>query len=85
MTARHKRSGLRDPCAFFEALRPARQACVDQLRNLRPYGPDYHMLSTIIAALDVGAEYFTKQRCFYTVRSSPDMIGRNVNVDSQAR
>jgi hypothetical protein len=33
MTQRHTRSGLRDPIAFFEGLRPARQACIDQLRN----------------------------------------------------
>jgi hypothetical protein len=67
MTQRHSRSGLRDPIAFFEGLRPARQACTDQLRNLRPSSPEYHMMFVIIAAMDVAAEFFTRQRSFYTV------------------
>lgn len=67
MTQRHSRSGLRDPIAFFEGLRPARQACIDQLRNLRPSSPEYHMMFVIIAAMDVAAEFFTRQRSFFTV------------------
>lgn len=67
MTQRHGRSGLSDPIAFFEGLRPARQACIDQLRNLRPSSPEYHMMFVIIAAMDVAAEFFTRQRSFYTV------------------
>lgn len=67
MTQRHGRAGLHDPIAFFEGLRPARQACIDQLRNLRPSSPEYHMMFVIIAALDVAAEFFTRQRSFYTV------------------
>jgi len=67
MTQRHCRSGLRDPIAFFEGLRPARQACIDQLRNLRPSSPEYHMMFVIIAAMDVAAEFFTRQRSFFTV------------------
>ncbi len=78
MSPRNARSGLRDPVAFFEALRPARQACTDQLRSLRPSGPDYHMIFVIISALDAGAEFFTKQRGFYTVGSNSDMIARNL-------
>ena len=78
MSPRNARSGLRDPAAFFESLRPARQACTDQLRSLRPSGPDYHMIFVIIAALDAAAEFFTKQRGFYTVSQNPDMIGRNL-------
>ncbi len=77
MSARNARSGLQNPVAFFEGLRPARQACTDELRNLRPSGPGYHMLFVIISALDVAAEFFTKQRSFYTVSSNPDLIGRN--------
>lgn len=75
MTQRHVRSGLSNPVAFFEALRPARQACVEQLRNLRPSGPDYHMMFVIIAAMDVAAEFFTKQRSFYTVGVSGGLGG----------
>jgi len=78
MSARNVRSGLRDPVAFFEALRPARQACTDELRNLRPSGPDYHMMAVIISALDAAAEFFTKQRSFYTISRQPDVIGRNL-------
>jgi hypothetical protein len=78
MSARNARSGLPDPATFFEALRPAREACTGQLRNLRPYGADYHMLSVVIAALDAAAAYFTKQRDFYTVSQQPDMIGRKL-------
>lgn len=76
MTARHTRSGLSNPVAFFDALRPAREACTGELRNLPPFGPHYNMLSVIIAAIDVAAEFFTKQRGFYTVGQQPDMIGR---------
>jgi hypothetical protein len=67
MTQRHSRSGLRDPVAFFEGLHPARQACIDQLRNLRPSSPEYHMMFVIIAAMDVAAEFFTRQRSFFTL------------------
>lgn len=67
MTQRHRRSGLHDPIAFFEGLRPARQACVEQLRNLRPSSPEYHMMFVMIAAMDVAAEFFTRQRSFFTV------------------
>lgn len=77
MSARNGRAGLNDPIQFFEALRPARQACVDELRNLGPSGPSYHMMFVIISALDVAAEFFTKQRSFYTVSRQPDVIGRN--------
>ena len=76
--SRSVRSGLNDPVAFFEALRPARQACVDELRNLGPSGPSYHMMFVIISALDVAAEFFTKQRSFYTVGRQPDVIGRKL-------
>ena len=76
MTRRHVRSGLSNPVAFFEALRPARQACVEQLRNLRPSGPDYHMMFVIIAAMDVAAEFFTKQRSFFTVGVTGVIGGR---------
>lgn len=78
MTARHARSGLGNPVAFFEALRPAREACTGELRNLGPNGPGYHMMLVIISALDVAAEFFTKQRSFYTVSRQPDVIGRNL-------
>jgi hypothetical protein len=78
MSARNFRSGLKDPAAFFEGLRPAREACVGELRNLGPTGPSYHMMLVIISALDVAAEFFTKQRSFYTVGRQPDMIGRGV-------
>lgn len=67
MTQRHSRSGLRDPITFFEGLRPARQACIEQLRNLRPPSPEYHMIFVIIAAMYVAAEFFTRQRSFYAV------------------
>jgi hypothetical protein len=81
MALRHTRSGLSNPIAFFEGLRPARQACIEQLRNLRPSGPDYHMMFVIIAALDVAAEFFTKQRSFYTVGAT-GMIGGRTSPDA---
>ncbi|WP_156402135.1 hypothetical protein [Caulobacter sp. Root1472] len=81
MTTRHRRGGLSDPVAFFEALRPARAACIGQLRNLPPASAHYHMMYVIIAAIDVAAEFFTKRRGFY-FGSSPDMIGRNVPPDA---
>jgi hypothetical protein len=67
VTQRHGRAGLHDPVGFFEGLRPARRACVEQLRNLRPTSPEYHMMFVVIAAMDVAAEFFTRQRSFYTV------------------
>lgn len=80
MTQRHGRAGLRDPIAFFEGLRPARQACIDQLRNLRPSGPEYHMMFVVIAAMDVAAEFFTRQRSFYTVGAG--MVARHAASDA---
>ncbi len=75
MTPRHTRSGMRDPVAFFNTLRPARQACVEQLRDLPVGGPHYAMIQVVIAAMDVAAEFFTKQRSFFT-HGFPDQIGR---------
>ncbi|CAN5359636.1 hypothetical protein BH10PSE3_BH10PSE3_16210 [soil metagenome] len=68
---------------FFEALRPARQACFDQLRSLGPSGPSYPMMFVIISALAVAAEFFTKRRGFYSV-SSPDIIGERLKRDARA-
>jgi hypothetical protein len=79
--ARSVRGGLSDPVTFFESLRPARQACIEQLRSLRPFGPDYHMLSVVISGLDAAAEYFTKRRSFY-VTSNPDVIGWRAPPDA---
>lgn len=84
MTARHRRSGLSDRVAFFEALRPAREACIGQLKNLRPFGADYHQMSVIIAAIDSAAEYFTKQRSFY-LSANPDQIGASLSRDARAK
>jgi hypothetical protein len=81
MSRRSVRSGLSDPIAFFESLRPARQACVDQLRNLGPSGAEHHMMFVIISAIDVAAEFFTKRRSFYFSGNS-DMIGWNAGRDA---
>jgi len=79
MTRRHTRSGMSDPEGFFESLRPARTACLGQLRDLPPNGPHYKMIQVIVAALDVGAAFFTDQRDFYTLsRVSGDRIGARV-------
>jgi hypothetical protein len=48
---------------------------------LRPFGPDYHMLSVVISGLDAAAEYFTKRRSFY-VTSNPDVIGWRAPPDA---
>lgn len=74
MSPRNARNGLHDPERFFDGLRPARQACIDQLRNLPPNGPHYSMMRVIIAALDVAAEFFTHRRDFF-LSTRPDMIG----------
>lgn len=78
MAARGVRTGPSDWVAFFENLRPAREACVGKLRDLGPSGPSYHMMFVIISALDAAAEFFTKQRSFYTISRQPDVIGRNL-------
>jgi hypothetical protein len=78
MSARSTRCSSGDWVAFFEGLRPTREACVGKLRDLGPSGPGYHMMFVIISALDVAAEFFTKQRSFYTVSRQPDVIGRNL-------
>ncbi|KQZ06509.1 hypothetical protein ASD21_02425 [Caulobacter sp. Root1455] len=77
MTRRSTRGAMRDPERFFESLAPARQACIDQLRELPPAGPHYAMIRVIIAALDVAAEFFTHRRSFF-LSSSPDMVGARV-------
>jgi len=78
MSSRSARCGPSDWVEFFEGLRPAREACTGKLRDLGPTGPGYHMMFVIISALDVAAEFFTKQRSFYTVSRLPDVIGRNL-------
>lgn len=77
MSDRSARPGLSKYDAFFEALRPAREACIGELRNLRPATPHYHMMYVIIASIDVAAEFFTKRRSFY-FSGYPDQIGRKL-------
>jgi hypothetical protein len=77
MSAASGRAGSNRYEAFFEGLRPAREACIAELRNLGPATPHYHMMYVIIAAIDVAAEFFTKRRSFY-FSSNPDIIGRNL-------
>jgi hypothetical protein len=71
-----------DPKAFFDGLRPARQALIDASNRYRPFGPQYHMLQVIVSALDAAAEFFTGNRGFYAVGDSrlvgsknPDQAG----------
>lgn len=67
MVHRTYTTSMRDAPAFFESLRPAREALLLRQRAFRPFGPHYHMLGVIIAGLDVAAEFFTGNRAFYAI------------------
>ena len=59
--------GVRDPKALFEELRPFRQRLRAAQDLCRPFGPEYMMLGSVVAALDAAAHYFTGQPAFYAV------------------
>jgi hypothetical protein len=66
---------MQDPVAFFEGLRPFRAQVMAQQNRFRPFGPHYCMLAVIISGLDAAAEFFTKNRAFYSIGDSAG-VGR---------
>ena len=72
-----------DAEAFFESLRPARATIQAQQNRFRPFGAHYHMLAVIIAGLDAAAEFFTRNRAFYSHGDSRP-IGRKSGSETEA-
>jgi hypothetical protein len=62
---RSRRGRMHDPEAFCDRLRPARQACIDQMRHLAISGPEYAAMQAIIGALDHAAFSLTGRKDFF--------------------
>lgn len=61
-------SGLPNPKAAFDDLRPFRQALLTMEHAHRPFGPDYLILSAVTKALDTAAFHFTGDPTFFAIK-----------------
>ena len=77
--ARSRRGRMYDPEGFCKLLGPARQACIEQMRNLEISGDEYATMQMITAALDEAALRLTGQRDFFYRR-----VGSNLGSASDA-
>jgi hypothetical protein len=61
-------TGLLNPVAAFDELRPLRKRLVDMQDRFRPFGPDYHVLAAAQKALDTAAYHFTGDPSFFSIK-----------------
>jgi hypothetical protein len=61
-------TGLVDPRASFDALRPYRRQLIAMMMRHRPFGPDYKVLYDAQKALDTAAAHFTGDPAFYSLQ-----------------
>ena len=59
-----------DPAAVLEALRVARKAMIDVVRQVRPTSPVHRGASMVIAAIDDLATVLTGERDFFAIGGS---------------
>jgi hypothetical protein len=64
-------TGIRDPKAAFEALRPYRKAMIQLQMNCRPFSADYMVLLAAQEALDTAAFHFTRDPTFFHLKMEP--------------
>ena len=63
---RQRYLGVRDPRAAFEALRPFDKALLEMMVQVKPYGPEYMVLSAVRKTLETAAYHFTREPNFFT-------------------
>ncbi len=74
--ARQSYAGLTNPNAFFNELKPFREKLIQASQRYRPFGPQYHFIAGIVAALDAAAVYFTGNRGIYMAGDSAPINGK---------
>lgn len=57
-------TGITNPTEAFADLRPFREGLIAMQGRVRPFGPDYLILSAVTMALDTAAYYFTREPAF---------------------
>jgi hypothetical protein len=60
-----RRSGIKDPRAVFNELRPYRERLIFLMGQCRPFQADFLMLHAAQKAIDAAAHYFTGDPWFY--------------------
>jgi hypothetical protein len=65
---RTRYTGISNPKAEFEALRPSYKALIQMQSRCRPFGPEYHILSAAAEALRTAAFHFTGDSTFYSLQ-----------------
>jgi hypothetical protein len=61
-------TGITNPRAEFERLRPFRNELIRMKTQLRPFGPDYLILEALDKALTTAAYHFTREPDFYSFK-----------------
>ena len=61
-------TGVSDPQQQFAELRPFRERVLAMQSRVRPFGPDYLILSAVTKALDTAAYHFTREPDFYSAK-----------------
>ena len=60
--------GLGDAKAAFGELRALRERMLGMQASVRPFGPDYLVLSAVVKALDTAAYHFTREPDFFALK-----------------
>ncbi len=61
-------TGVSDPVNSFKELRPLREKVIAMQGMVRPFGPDFLILSAVTKALDTAAYHFTHEPEFYSAK-----------------
>ena len=61
-------TGVTDPLKAFAELRPLREQIIAMQGRVRPFGPDFLILSAVTKALDTAAYHFTREPDFYSAK-----------------
>ena len=61
-------TGITNPTEAFAALRPFREGLIAMQGRVRPFGPDYLILSAVTKALDTAAYHFTREPDFFALK-----------------
>lgn len=68
-------TGIPDPKAAFDALRPYRKAIIELEMLCRPFSADYLVLMAAKDALDTAAFHFTRDPTFYAIKMEQSKFG----------
>ena len=61
-------TGIINPVDAFKELRPLREKIRAMQGRVRPFGPDYLILSAVTKALDTAAYHFTREPDFFSAK-----------------